>query len=72
MFRYKLRTLLIVLALGPPVLALAWFNAPIAIFAVAWLLLVASLTAVTLAVLAVAEVVLDSFIAFAARLCSRR
>jgi hypothetical protein len=25
MFRYKLRTLLIVLALGPPVLAGAWF-----------------------------------------------
>jgi len=27
MFRYKLRTLLIVLALGPPVLAGAWFFA---------------------------------------------
>lgn len=28
MFRYKLRTLLIVLALGPPVLAGAWFASP--------------------------------------------
>jgi hypothetical protein len=27
MFRYKLRTLLIVLALGPPLLAGAWFGA---------------------------------------------
>jgi len=26
MFRYKLRTLLIVLAIGPPVLAWAWLN----------------------------------------------
>lgn len=28
MLRYKLRTLMIVLALGPPVLALAWFALP--------------------------------------------
>jgi hypothetical protein len=26
MFRYKLRTLLIVLAIGPPLLAAAWFG----------------------------------------------
>ena len=29
MLRYKLRTLLIVLALGPPVLAGLWFAAPV-------------------------------------------
>jgi hypothetical protein len=28
MLRYRLRTLLIVLALGPPVLAVVWWNTP--------------------------------------------
>jgi len=31
--RYKLRTLLIVLALGPPVLAFCWFHSAEAVFA---------------------------------------
>jgi hypothetical protein len=33
--RYKLRTLLIVLALGPPVLAVLWFSPPRPLFVAA-------------------------------------
>ena len=44
MFRYKLRTLLILLAVGPPLLALAWLALPV-IYALIAVVLVASLIA---------------------------
>ena len=70
--RYRLRTLLILLAVLPPMVALAWFNVGTLILAVVLLLLIVSLTALALAFCAVAAVILDSSVAFAARLCSRK
>jgi len=44
MLRYKLRTLMIVLALGPPVLAAMWFTPPQTLLPIAYCGVLALLT----------------------------
>ena len=63
--RYRLRTLLIVLALGPPLLAWVWFNARQLVF-------VAFLCGFLLAIGLIANALILSFAAYLLRLLNNR